>query len=182
MTKTPLIIFWIVTFIFVDQLIKVIINLFFMDCNIEIIPSILEFKPVFNQKHSYVNVLLNEKLNINIGLFLHLIIFLFVATIITAVFDFYRSIMNSKMLHFAFILFISGWSCALIGNLIWKNGILDYMYLKPLSVIFDLKDLYIDLFILLFFIALNKNKSKVKSVKTTDIIEHIKTRLRNKNS
>lgn len=168
---------WTLVLIMIDQTIKIIINVHFLESHFDIIPSILEFKPVFNQKHSYVNVLLSNNFNINIGLLPHLILFLLAAIAVTIVYDFYRSFINSKLLDFAFILFISGWSCALAGNLIWTKGVLDYIYLKPLFI-FDLKDLYINCFAILLFLSLVKNKAKVEGIKKTDFISHIKKRLR----
>lgn len=174
--KTQTIILWILILIIIDQVVKIIINAFFLDYNFEIIPSILEFKPVFNQKYSYLNVLLNEKLNINFGLFPHLILFLFAISIIAFVYDFYKNIINSKLLDFAFMLYVAGWSCALIGNLIWTKGILDYIYLKPLFI-FDLKDIYINSFTFLLLLALIQNRSKIKGVKMSDFMLQIKKRL-----
>lgn len=162
--KTQTIILWIVILIILDQVIKIIINAFYFDSNFEIIPSILEFKPVFNQKHSYLNVLLNDKFNINFGLFPHLIIFLLAIVIITFIYDFYKNILNSKLLDFAFILYVAGWSCALIGNIIWTKGTLDYIYLKPLFI-FDLKDVYINSFTFMLILTLVKNRTKIKGIK-----------------
>jgi hypothetical protein len=175
--KTQTIISWIIILIIIDQAVKIIINAFFFECNFEIIPSLLEFRPVFNQLHSYVNFLLHDNFNINMGLFFHLIILLLSMAIITGMYDFFKSITNSKLLDWGFILYVAGWSCALIGNLIWAKGTLDYIYLKPLFV-FDLKDLYVDGFIFLLIFTLIKNKSEIKDIKMNDFISHIKKQLR----
>jgi hypothetical protein len=133
--------------------------------------------PVFNDKHSYVNVLLNDKFNVNFGLFIHLIIFSLAAIITTAVYDFYKSITKDKLLDLAFIFYMAGWSCGLMGNLIWTKGVLDYIYLKPLFI-FDLKDIYINCFTFLLFLSLIKNRPKTKKIKMKDFMLHIKKRLR----
>ena len=71
--------------------------------------------------------------------------------------------------------------CALIGNLIWKNGTLDYIYLKPWFV-FDLKDLYVDLGIVTFLIYVLKNRRQLKKLdkglKMKDVYKDTKNRLR----
>jgi len=70
--------------------------------------------------------------------------------------------------------------CALIGNIIWKNGTLDYIYLKPLFV-FDLKDSYSDIGIILFLIYAFKNRVQLKLIhqlKIRDVYLDTKFRLK----
>jgi len=163
--KIKQIIFWIFLLIVIDQTIKIIINYFYLESQFKIIPSLLEFKPTFNDKHSYVNYLLNKNFNINFGLWFHITLFLFLQIIMLAFYSYFRSNIskNKKFLDVALIFQISGYICALIGNLIWEKGTLDYVYLKPLFV-FDLKDLYINCFVILFLVYLNKNKIEIKNL------------------
>jgi hypothetical protein len=62
--------------------------------------------------------------------------------------------------------------CALIGNIIWRKGTLDYIYLKPLFV-FDLKDVYSDFGIIIFLIYAFKNREQfeklTKGMKVRDV-------------
>jgi hypothetical protein len=50
--KTRNIIFLIALLVILDQVVKLIIYNSFMDVDCEIIPKVLEFKPVFNSKYS----------------------------------------------------------------------------------------------------------------------------------
>lgn len=180
--KKRTIILWILVFTIIDQVIKIIINTFFLESHFEIIPSIIEFKPIFNQNYSYLNDLLIRHSNINLGVLFHAIMYLLGIFIITIIWDFYRNIVYSKLIDFAFIVFMSGFFCSIIGNLIWEKGILDYIYLKPLFV-FDLKDIYLNSFIFLFLAYQIKYIEifKTKNIRLKDLVLHIKSRL-NKNT
>jgi len=76
--KTRTVILWIIILIIVDQTIKIIVNTYFGDYQFEIIPSLFEFKPTFNEEHSWVNTLLNKNFGFNFGLLPHVILFLFI--------------------------------------------------------------------------------------------------------
>ena len=173
--KAQKMVYWIFLLILIDQAVKIIINSFFLETQFDIIPSLFEFKPSFNNKHSWVNALLYKHFNINIGLWVHLILFLFTGITVLSFYYYCRNniVEKKKLLDVAFIFSIAGIICALIGNLIWKKGTLDYIYLKPLFV-FDLKDLYIDCFVVLFFIYVHKNKTQMKTIKIKNIITYIR--------
>jgi len=175
--KTRTIILWILLLIITDQAVKIIINIYFINCQFEIIPSLFEFKPYFNDKHSWFNHFTHKNFNINTGLWFHIILFLFVEIIMLALYDYFRNHIskNRKLLDTAFIFQISCWGGAIIGNLVWEKGTLDYIYLKPLFI-FDLKDLYHNCFVVLIIIYIHKNISQVKKVKIKEIVEHIKHR------
>ena len=173
--KVKQIIFWTFLLIVIDQTIKIIINSFFLETQFKIIPSLLEFKPTFNDKHSYVNWLLNKNFNINLGLWFHIILFLFLQIIILVFYGYFRNKIskNKKLLDIALIFQIAGYICAIIGNLIWEKGTLDYIYLKPLFV-FDIKDLYINCFTILFLVYVIKNKNEMKNILNTKIKNNYK--------
>lgn len=177
--KTRKIIFWIFLLIVIDQTIKIIINSFFLEVHFEIIPSLFEFKPVFNDKHSYGNVLLNKHFNINMGLWFHIIIFLCVQIFMLVLYRYFRGNIsdNKKLLDVVIIFQIAGLICALIGNLIWEKGTLDYIYLKPLFI-FDLKDLFMNCFIILFLVYMSKNKSQIKNLKIENLIAYTRDSLK----
>ncbi len=164
----------------IDQLIKIVIYNYFLETNFVIIPSLFEFSPIFNGKHSYVNVLLHEKFNIDLGLWIHVISFLIFQGFILLLYDFLRSELrkDSKILDFAIVLQISAMICALIGNLIWEKGTLDYIYLRPLFV-FDLKDLFNSCFIVMFPLTLMIHRKQFDSIKIADLIMHPIKRLKN---
>ncbi|HBC39501.1 MAG TPA: signal peptidase II [Porphyromonadaceae bacterium] len=177
--KKQQILFWIIFLIAIDQAVKIIINVYFLDIKFEIIPGLLEFKPVFNSKHSYLNSLLYKHFNINLGFWFHIILFLVAQAIFIVLHDFLKknTIDREKILDTGLVFQISGFVCALIGNIIWENGILDFIYLKPLFI-FDFKDVYLNCFAILFIIFVHKHNKQIKHFKTKDIIQYSKTKLK----
>ena len=181
--KTRNIITWILILITIDQTIKILVQNFYGDLHFEIIPSLFEFKPTFNVKHSWVNTLLNKNFGVNVGLFPHVVLYILIGIFVPMYFSFFRNNIpaNKKMIDLAIVFFMSAVICALIGNLIWKNGTLDYIYLKPWFV-FDLKDLYSDLGVISFLIYAFKNRGQLdkltKGMKIRDVYIDTKNRLR----
>ena len=169
---------WIFLLVIIDQAIKIIIHAFFLETRFEIIPSLLEFKPTFNSHYSYFNSLLYNKYHIDIGLYYHIILYIFAETAVIAIYVTFKSISkNTKFLDIAFIFQLAGIICVLIGSLIWEKGTLDYIYLKPLFV-FDLKDIYLNCFAVFFLISAHKNKTQMKTVRMKDIPAYVKNWLR----
>jgi hypothetical protein len=125
-----------------------------------------------------VNTLINKNFGLNVGLLPHVILYLFIGVFFSAYFFYYRNniLKNSRLLDTSIIFLYAAIFCALIGNLIWIKGTLDYIYLKPLFV-FDLKDTYVDLAIILFIIYVNRNRAQLKSIKTRDVFLYVKKRL-----
>ena len=165
--KLRTIIFLILTLVVADQVIKIVINAFFLENQFEIIPSLFEFKPFFNVKHSYVNSILYKHFNINLGLLFHVGLYLFILImLIPSLWLTFRNNIheNKKLLDVAFSFGIAAAICAISGNLIWQKGTLDFIYLKPLFI-FDLKDLYINCFVILLFVHAFKNREQLNDVK-----------------
>ena len=169
--KAQTIILLIFILIIADQVIKIIINSFFLESQFDIIPSLFEFKPSFNDKHSYVNSLIHREFNINIGFWPHIILFLLIEVAFLILYSYFRNniLERKKLLDVSFIFQTSGIICAFIGSLIWKNGTLDYIYLKPLFI-FDLKDLYLNCFSIMFLIYFHKNKILIKRMKMKEVV------------
>ena len=174
--KTKENIWWTLLLIFIDQTAKIVIYHFYMDTHFDIIPSLFEFRPVFNDKHSYVNYLLNQKLNINIGFWIHMVIFAAAECIILALYVFLRNLSKkTKLLDIAIIFQTAGIICALLGNIVWEKGVLDFIYLKPLFI-FDLKDIYLNTFTVFFLIYVHKHREKVRTLKIKDVFNHLRNR------
>ena len=169
--KTHTIILWIFILIIADQVIKIIINSFFLESQFEIIPSLFEFRPSFNDKHTYVNSLVHREFNVNIGLWPHIIMFILIEVVIFILYSYFRNNIHERktLLDVSFVFQMAGIICALIGNLIWKNGTLDYIYLKPLFI-FDLKDLYISCFAIMFLAYFHKNRALIKRMKMKEVV------------
>lgn len=174
---------WILILITIDQTIKILIQNFYGNIHFEIIPSLFEFKPTFNVKHSWVNTLLNKYFGLNVGLLPHVILYILIGIFVPMFFSFFRNNIpaNKKLIDSAIVFFMAAVICALIGNLIWKNGTLDYIYLKPWFV-FDLKDLYSDLGVITFLIYAFKNRGQfeklTKGLKIRDVYIDTKNRFR----
>lgn len=181
--KKQQILFLIIFLVVIDQAVKIIINSYFLNTHFEIIPGLLKFKPFFNSKHSYLNSLLYKHFDINLGLWFHIVLFLFAQAIFLLLYAFLKNntLGHNKLLDMAFVFQISGFVCALIGNIIWGNGILDFIYLKPLFI-FDLKDVYLNCFTILFLIFVVKNKTQLNAFKTKDLIRYIRDLFRGKNN
>lgn len=170
--KLRSIIFWIIVLVILDQAIKVVVYNFFLDNHFEIIPSLLDFEPKFNVKHSWVNVLLNEHFNFHIGKLPHVLLYLVIGALIPLYLFYLRNMIprNTKFVDLATIFLLAGIVCALSGNIIWKNGTLDYVYLVSFFV-FDLKDLYPDIALVLLFTYAVKNWKQLNSLNTN--IKHV---------
>jgi len=178
--KTQAIVAWIIVLIILDQAIKILIFNFFGEIHFEIIPSLIEFKPTFNVKHSWVNTLLNKNFGINVGFLPHVILYFLIGILLPMYFSYFRHkvVNNKKLIDIATIFLMAAILCALIGNIIWKNGTLDFVYLKPLFV-FDLKDVFSDFGVVVFLIYAIKNRDRLKgSVKFRDVYLNTKFRLK----
>ena len=165
-------ILWVILLVLIDSAIKIIINGYFLDVRFDIIPNLFEFHPKFNDHYSYVNHLFG----LGMGFWVHVVIFIFSLVLALAVYDFFRTLPNGhKLFNLAFIFAFSGCICAFIGLV--TGGCLDYIYLKPLFV-FDLKDLYLDCFVILLLYYNIKFKKELKSVKLKDMTSHFKNRFK----
>ena len=169
--KTRTVLLWAIALFIIDQIIKIVINRYFIDVRFDIIPPLFYFKPTFNHQYSWVNGLLH----LGMGFWTHIIIFSFITILVVFYYDWIKTISgNSKLLNIAFIFGFAGITCSFIGTIFW-NGCLDYIYLKPLFV-FDLKDLYVDTFAILFCLYYLKNRKYLSTFKNKDVINHFKNR------
>ena len=181
--KTRHIITWILILVFTDQIIKILINIYIGNVHFEIIPTLIEFKPTFNERHSWVNNLLDDNFGINVGLIPHVILYILIGIFLPMYFSYFRNniLADKKLIDIAIICLMAGVLCALIGNIIWQKGTLDYIYLKPLFV-FDLKDMYCDLGTITFLIYVFKNRNQfeilAKGMKLRDVYLETKDRLK----
>lgn len=177
-TKTFII--WILLLSALDQAIKVIIYLFFLDVHFELIPSLFEFLPTFNPDYSYLNNLLIKNCQIDIGMWLHIILYILSLYFLSLLFISLRiqSTQFRNILDFAFLFWYSAYfSGIMITNVFWKQGCLDYIYLKPLFI-FDLKDVYINIFtLLLLFYVFKLRKSSFKLMSFKDFSIYLKQKI-----
>ncbi len=167
--KTKTVLLWAIILFFVDQVIKVVIDRYFLEVNFDIIPPLFYFKPTFNDKYSWINGLFH----LGMGFWAHVVLLCLAAVILIIMYIFLKKASgNAKMVNITFIFGFAGMFCGLIGTICW-GGCLDYIYLKPLFV-FDLKDLYIDTFVILLLLYYYKNKAYLSSIKFKDIFSSFK--------
>ena len=150
------VLFYIAILITVDQIIKVMIYNYFFEYKFEIIPSLLEYHPVFNKKYSYFSVLFNKSINKYILLLCSLIIMYLMILFYSKS----KKKYNILLLDYCFIFSEAGFFSAFLGYF-WEKGVLDYIYLKPLFI-FDLKDIYLCIFELLLPVYLFKKATCMK--------------------
>ena len=89
--KSKTVIILIFLLVFIDQTIKVLISIHFAETNFEIIPSLIEFKPTYNERHSWVNTLLNKNFGINAGLIPHVILYTLIGILVPMYFSYFKN-------------------------------------------------------------------------------------------
>lgn len=171
--KIRTIILLVMILVATEQIIKLIICLNYQDINLEIIPSLVDFKPTLNNKTFYWLGLMN----IDVGRWVRLA----TAIIILRAFCLFylylkRTLQNRKWLDISFVFGFAGVLCSLSDN-IFFGGSWDYIYLKPLFI-FDLKDIYMDCFSIFFIIFCYKNRTEISKIKMKDIITFLKNGLK----
>lgn len=150
-TKNKLTWLCIAVLVGVEQLIKVIINAFYLNDSFAILSPFLYFMPFFNRYYSWFNSILQ----IGSSKWVHI---LFVAVMTVLMLLFYRYLRKNyetgRYINAMFLFLFSGTVCSLLDKVIW-NGSLDYILLNGFFI-FDLKDIYIDVFIVLLLLSLFK--------------------------
>jgi lipoprotein signal peptidase len=170
--KIKVVILWIIVLVVTEQVIKLIISTNYQDLNIEIIPSLLEFKPTLNNKTFYWLGLMN----IDVGRWVRLATSIIVLSILCLSYFYMKTIsMKEKLIDAVFVFGFAGVLSSLCDN-IFFGGSWDYVYLKPLFI-FDLKDLYLDCFAILSVVFGYKNHATTNNIKIKDIIYFAKNRL-----
>lgn len=173
--KTRNIILLIVLLVLIDQGVKSIIYTSFMNTNFEIIPKILDFKPTFNSKYSFVNDSVYKNTGMDAGLLFHIILFVIIWFILFIGYKFFKSIdPHNKALDASISFFTSAIICAYLGMLVWEKGILDFLHFKLyFNFVFDLKDVYTNCFVILFLISTMRIE-KEYNVQLKDLRNYIK--------
>lgn len=165
------IILWIILLVFIDQAVKLIVHHSFMDSNYTIVPDLLEFKPVFNPSYSYWTA----KLGANMGIVTHLIMFSLIWAMLIVFYKFYHKVdPKNRLLDIALVFQTAGFASAYISILFWEDGVLDFISFKPLNIVCDLKDLYVNIFVVLWIISTSIIAVKYHT-KTKDIVQYIKS-------
>lgn len=160
------VVLWVLVLSALDQLIKVIVDLRFLETTFEIIPGLIEFKPKYNMHYFYFN----EVWDLGLTFWPSILFIIIIGVFIFLIYRVYKHCSHyKKLIDWWFIFMFSGLICAFLSNTLWK-GVLDYIYLKPLFI-FDLKDLYIQIGAILFLIGLIKDAKDGIVVKWKNIKE-----------
>lgn len=173
--KTRNIILLIVLLVLIDQGVKLIVYTLFIDTNFEIKPNVLDFKPIFNSKYSFVNDSVYKNTGMNAGLLFHIILFAIIWLILFVGYKFFKSIdPHNKTIDVSVAFFTSAVICSYLGMLVWEKGILDFLHFKlHFNFVFDLKDVYTDCFLVLMLVSALRIEKK-HNIKLADLRNYLK--------
>lgn len=146
-----------------DQGIKLFINASFLGSFSPIAPPVLYFRPVFNTDYSWFA----SMLNLEVSRWLHVALVGFLLVIIALFYAYLnRRIKKDGTVNILFAFLFSGALCSLLDKIFW-NGSLDFILVSGLFT-FDLKDVYISIFVglvLLFLVQKNKTLSNIGALR-----------------
>jgi len=150
----------------VEQGIKLLINNRFLDADVPILKPFLYFDPMFNRDYSWFN----SMLKLGVGKWLHVVL---VTAMILFILLFYAFLHHhgktSRLVDTSFAFLISGALCSWIDKVLW-DGSLDYIELKGFFT-FDLKDVYINVFIGLLLLMIAIDHQGMRKVDDRAVIE-----------
>lgn len=165
------ILLWVILLIILDQAVKMIIHHSFIDLNIVLVPNLLEFKPNFNPNYSFWT----SRFGVNMGIVAHLTMFSLIWTFIFLLYKFYHKVdTKNKLLDVALIFLTAGFISSYMCIIFWEQGVLDFIFVKPLNIVCDLKDLYINIFILLWVISISSISAK-HHIRSKDVVQYIRS-------
>lgn len=175
--RTRSFILWTLLLVLLDQGSKLVVYRWFLDVREEIIPGLIAFRPVFNDKYSFANALLYEHGGMDMGLVFHLFLFAGIWFMLFILYRFYKSVApGCKLPDAAMVFLTAAVVCAYAGFLVWKEGVLDFLQVKPLKgIVCDLKDIYVNIFIILWNIGMVVISVR-HGVRTKDLTDYLKTR------
>lgn len=136
----------------IDQGIKIIIKLFFFEKRFYLIKDFLSFNPIINTDGSWLNARFGTMVSFPLLIFINVLALFFF-------FELYRYLLHKNNKSFfsdmCFLFIFSGALCSLIDK-IFYGGSLDFIGIGTLFIA-DIKDIYINLGILFFVIAIASN-------------------------
>jgi len=165
--KNWIIVLLILLLSLLDQVIKVVIESAFLDVRFDIIPNLIEFRPKYNFDYSY----LNQILDLGMSFWATLLLTIFFGVLFLLVYRLLRYYSKHKtLLDWSSVFIFSSLVCALLSHVFWK-GVLDYIYLKPLFI-FDLKDIYVWIGVVLVLFAQIKDVQNGVAIKWKDVKQY----------
>ncbi|NLZ93253.1 MAG: signal peptidase II [Firmicutes bacterium] len=144
-----LICFYAVVLIVVEQVIKLIINSYYLHTKIPIWEPWLYFSPLFNRDYSW----LNSMLQLGVGKSLHIFVVIIALVMLFLLYRYLeKKVEITPLIGITFAIFFAGAFCSLIDKVFW-DGSLDYILVRGFFT-FDLKDVFLNVGIGLFLIML----------------------------
>lgn len=149
----------------IDQVIKIVINNKLLDRKIPILAPLLYFEPMFNRDYSW----LNSMLQLGVSKYIHILLVVIMSIFIYLFYQYLNmQFGTNKLINIMYAFIFSGAMCSLIDKIFW-NGSLDYILVNGFFT-FDLKDVYVNVFIGLVILSLFL-KNKVLNQIDDDIIK-----------
>lgn len=150
-----------------EQLIKVVINNYYLDKNIPLLPPLLYFKPMFNRDYSWFN----SMLQLGIGKWLHILLVAVMSILIYKFYEYINSqIASNNAVNVMFAFAFSGAMCSLIDKIFW-NGSLDYIMVNGFFT-FDLKDLFVNIFIVLVILLIILKRKNLREIEDKGLLKN----------
>lgn len=168
---------WVFVFILVmiEQGIKFVINSKYLEATLPILEPWLYFKPMFNRDYSWFN----SMFQLGIGKWAHIVIVIILTIFIYLFYKFLNRQSDTPwLIDIAFIFILSGSICSLIDKIFW-DGSLDYILIQKLFT-FDLKDVYINVFIGLILLMFIINYKGIREANDRDVLEEFIAFIRGK--
>jgi len=159
---------WIMVFILlsIDQVIKIVINNNFLYKTKLIVPKFLYFEPMFNRNYSWVD----SMLQLGVSKWIHITIVTIMIVLIYLFYKYLNKQLGTKsIINIMFAFIFSGAMCSLIDKAFW-NGSLDYILVSGFFT-FDLKDVYINIFIWLLILSAFLQNKVLKQIDDNNLIK-----------
>ncbi len=148
-----------------DQLLKLYIYKNHMDLRFNIIPGILKFYPIQNTSYSYIGAVFGKVFaNYLFNIFTRLLSAYVILRTISYIK--YRKINLGRFGRVTLVFLVSGFICSTIDVLVWKGSI-DFVELFN-WFIFDTKDLYLTIFIIIILYSMLFKKDFWNNIDTDD--------------
>lgn len=152
---------WIgmVILITIEQVIKIVINNNFLHKRVPILPPFLYFEPMFNRSYSWINSIFQ----LGVSKWVHISVVAIMSIFIYLFYKFINEKLGAKkIINIMFAFIFSGAMCSLIDKVFW-DGSLDYILVNGFFT-FDLKDVYINIFIGLLMLSLLLDNKELKQI------------------
>lgn len=162
----------IILLVLTDQIVKYLVSNDIGKTD-KILPY-LYYNPVYNSKGSYILSFIPVDIDIDIPY----ITFMYIIPL-SFLFLLYRFLklngFHGSLFETSFILLFAGSISAAISMICWKDGCLDFIYIKGLFI-FDIKDIFITVGAIVFLYFYFKNREKINMFTINDIVNSIKRR------